>query len=71
VPDYLAGGPRDILVAESAVQAAHEMLLDADLAPQQRGPEAARSPLRTVAVVAGIVAAAMLFVYLLWLAAPN
>jgi hypothetical protein len=28
VPDYLAGGPRDVLVAESAVQAAREMLLE-------------------------------------------
>ena len=71
VPDYLAGGPRDILVAESAVEAAHDMLLDADLAPAPREPETARSPLRTVAIAAGIFAAAMLFVYLLWLALPS
>lgn len=71
VPDYLAGGFRDVLVAESAVEAAREMLLQADLAPAERPPEQARSPLRTALVAAGIVAAAMLFVYLLWLAAPN
>ena len=71
VPDYLAGGPRDVLVAESAVEAAHQMLLDTDLAPQAPGPERARSPLRTAAVVLAVVAGALLFVYLLWLAVPS
>lgn len=71
VPDYLAGGPRDILVAQSAVEAAHEMLLDADLAPTQPGPARARSPLRTALIVCAVVAAAVLVVYLLWLAAPS
>ena len=71
VPDYLAGGPRDVLVAQSAVAAAREMLLEADLAPQTAGPQEAGSPLRTAAIVVGLVAGAMLFVYLLWLAAPG
>jgi hypothetical protein len=71
VPDYLAGGPRDVLVSESAVEAAHEMLLDTDLAPTRAGPERARTPLRTAAVVAALLAGAMLFVYLLWLIAPS
>jgi zinc ribbon protein len=71
VPDYLAGGPRDVLVAESAVQAAREMLLEADLAPQQRTGDEARSPLRTAAIVIGVFAAAVLFVYLLWLMLPS
>ena len=71
VPDYLAGGPRDVLVAESAVTAAHDMLLEADLAPQTAGPEEPRSPLRAAAIVVALVAGAMLFVYLLWLAAPG
>ena len=70
VPDYLAGGPRDVLVAESAVEAAHEMLLDTDLAPQ-RVPETPRSMLRTAVVVVCVVAAAILFVYLAWLAVPS
>jgi hypothetical protein len=71
VPDYLAGGPRDVLVAESAVPAARDMLLEADLAPTERPLERARSPLMTVAVVIAVVAAAMLFVYLLWSLVPN
>src|SRR5918999_2745056 len=45
VPDFLAGGPRDVLVAESAVRAARQMLLETDLAPREPGPGGARSPL--------------------------
>ena len=71
VPDYLAGGPRDVLVAQSAVSAAREMLLEADLAPTERRAERPRSPLVTVAVVVAVVAAAMLFVYLLWSVLPS
>ncbi len=71
VPDYLAGGPRDVLVAESAVQPARQMLLETDLAPQAPGPEHACNPFRTTAVVIGVVAAAMLLVYLLWLMVPG
>lgn len=71
VPDYLAGGPRDVLVAESAVGAAREMLLETDLAPTERPPERARSPLMTAAVVVALVAGAMLIVYLLWSVLPS
>ena len=71
VPDYLAGGPRDVLVAESAVQAAREMLLETDLAPQHQPPATARSPLATAALVLAVVGAAVLIVFLLWLALPS
>lgn len=70
VPDYLAGGPRDVLVTESAVDAAHDMLLDAELAPPPAAPEPARSPLWTAVVVLAVLAAAVLLVYLAWLALP-
>jgi hypothetical protein len=71
VPDYLAGGPRDVLVAASAVEAARQMLLEADLAPRQSAPDEARSPLRTIAIALCVVAAAALFVYLAWLGLPS
>jgi hypothetical protein len=71
VPDYLAGGPRDVLVAESAVRAARQMLLEADLAPREHAPARARSPLFTAAVVIAVVAAAMLLVYVLWSVLPS
>jgi hypothetical protein len=71
VPDYLAGGPRDVLVAESAVAPARQMLLEADLAPQERiRPEEPRGVLKTTLIVLGIVAGAMFLVWLLWLALP-
>ena len=66
VPDYLAGGPRDVLVAESAVDAAREMLLETNLAPQTPTVERARSPLATAMVAMAVVGAAALIVYLLW-----
>jgi hypothetical protein len=34
VPDFLAAGPRDVLVPEAGSQAAHELLHQADMAPQ-------------------------------------
>ena len=72
VPDYLAGGPRDVLVAESAVAAARQMLLETDLAPQEpSGADEPRGLLKTTLIVLGIVAAAMLLVWLLWLALPG
>jgi hypothetical protein len=71
VPDYLAGGPRDVLVTESAAQAARDMLLETDLAPRGAPAHLPPRPLRTALVVGALVAAAILFVYLLWLALPN
>jgi hypothetical protein len=47
------------------------MLLDADLAPPPAIPERPRNPLVTAAVVIAVLAAAMLFVYLLWSVVPS
>lgn len=70
VPDYLAGGPRDVLVAASGARAAHEMLLDADLAPRAAPSYPARTPFKVVAIAVAVVAGAVLVVWLLWLALP-
>jgi hypothetical protein len=37
VPDFLAAGPRDVLVPEAGSEAARELLQQADLAPQAGG----------------------------------
>lgn len=71
VPDFLAGGPRDVLVPESGALAARQVLLDADLAPQEPEPRRPRSPAWTAAVALAVLAGAILFVYLLWLLAPG
>jgi hypothetical protein len=52
VPDFLAAGPRDVLVPEAGAETAREVLLQADLAPTTgdgRGPR----PLVLVAWIAG------------------
>ena len=59
VPDFLAAGPRDVLVPEAGAQAAHELLHQADMAPS--GATAGRpSPVKlVVAIVLGGAGAAL------------
>ena len=52
VPDFLAAGPRDVMVPEAGAAAAKEVLLEADMAPTERQREQ-RSPVRLGAVVLG------------------
>jgi hypothetical protein len=58
VPDFLAAGPRDVLVPDSGADAAREVLLEADLAPSTElagRPGASGGPgaLRLTAVILG------------------
>jgi hypothetical protein len=50
VPDYLAAGPRDVLVPEAGVETAREVLLQSDLAPTT-GERSGPRPLVLAAVV--------------------
>ncbi len=54
VPDFLAAGPRDVLVPSAGAEAAREVLLDADMAPQEAPPSARGSghALRLAVVIA-------------------
>jgi hypothetical protein len=64
VPDFLAAGPRDVLVPESGAQTAREVLLQADLAPttsERSGPR----PLVLAAVIGFGGAGAALLAWLL------
>ncbi len=54
VPDFLAAGPRDILVAASGVDAAHDLL-----GPGDRNPEAERPPREPAALWVRAMALAM------------
>lgn len=38
VPDFLAAGPRDVMVPEAGAETARDVLLQADLAPTERRP---------------------------------
>ena len=61
VPDFLAAGPRDVLVPESGAGAARDVLLEAQLAPPPGGAAAPRGRhaawLLLALVVAGAVTA--------------
>jgi len=54
VPDFLAAGPRDVLVPESGADAAREMLSGPDAGPPEEPRQAERPrPLRVLAAVFG------------------
>jgi hypothetical protein len=63
VPDFLAAGPRDVLVAQSDVRVARD-LLQADGGPLVPDSAVVASPLR---VLAGVVIAVALVALLVWL----
>jgi hypothetical protein len=51
VPDFLAAGPRDVLVPEAGSEAARELLHQADLEPSS-GAASRPSPVKLVAAIA-------------------
>jgi len=64
VPDFLAAGPRDVLVPEAGREAAHELLQQADMAPSAAA--AARpSPMKLLLAIGLGGAAAALVAWLL------
>jgi hypothetical protein len=65
VPDYLAAGPRDVLVPEAGAEAAHELLLQADLAPRTAAGAGRPNPLVLAVTIALGGAAAALVAWLL------
>ena len=65
VPDYLAAGPRDVLVPEAGAEAARELLLQADLAPRTAAGTGRPNPLVLAVTIALGGAAAALVAWLL------
>jgi len=71
VPDFLAAGPRDVLVPESGYEAARELLRGADLLTAEPPPEGlpgVGSPARLALGLIAAVGVAALIVYLFYLA---
>jgi hypothetical protein len=66
VPDFLAAGPRDILVPEAGLEAAREVLAQTPAVEQLAPPEAATGT-RPLMLLAGIVGAMAVAVGLAWL----
>jgi hypothetical protein len=67
VPDFLAAGPRDVLVPESGAETAREVLLQANLAPTT-GERSAPHPLVLAAVV---VLGGLVTALVAWLASSG
>jgi hypothetical protein len=67
VPDFLAAGPRDVLVPEAGAETAREVLLQADLAPTTGDRSAPRPLVLAAAVVLGGAGTALVA----WLAAQG
>ena len=65
VPDFLAAGPRDVLVPEAGAQAARDVLLQSDMAPPQRAAAQRPHPGKLAAVVVGAGGLATLLAWLL------
>ena len=57
VPDMLAAGPRDVLVPEAGAEVARDVLLQADMAPQERPAEAPGAQRRQAARLTGAIVA--------------
>jgi hypothetical protein len=69
VPDFLAAGPRDVMVPESGFEAAHALLAETSLASQAPQPgqlPGIGSPGRLAAGIVAAAALATLFVWVLY-----
>jgi hypothetical protein len=66
VPDFLAAGPRDVLVPQAGVEAARDVLLESDLAPREG---AAPRP-RPLVLLAGVLLGGAGVALVAWLLLP-
>lgn len=64
VPDMLAAGPRDVMVPRNGLEAAREVLLQAELISDEPARPATDRPLR---ILAGLVAALAVVALILWI----
>src|SRR5918996_5399429 len=60
VPDFLAAGPRDVLVPESGYETARELLRDADLLTAEAPPDSLPGIGTPVRLAVGVVAAVII-----------
>jgi hypothetical protein len=67
VPDFLAAGPRDVMVPESGYEAAHGLLSDSELASQSPVPGQMPGIGSPAKLAAGVAAAAALAAALVWI----
>jgi hypothetical protein len=68
VPDFLAAGPRDVLVPESGLETAREVLSESELTPETGSGSGSPSPR---ALFVGMAIAIAVVAVLVWLAANS
>jgi hypothetical protein len=66
VPDFLAAGPRDVMVPLEGYEAARDVLQQADLAPRGTGPSPFRGKGYALRLTAAIAGAATLATLVAW-----
>lgn len=66
VPDFLAAGPRDVLVPQAGAQAALQVLLEADMAPQEGPPGAGPGAAHAARLLAAILGGGLLTALVTW-----
>ncbi len=66
VPDFLAAGPRDVLVSESGAELARQTLHRADVEPAALRPPQAPSRAQVARIAAGIIAGASVAAAIAW-----
>lgn len=70
VPDFLAAGPRDVFVPSSGAPTAREVLLQAELIPQDGDAGASASPTQApLRILAGLLVALIIGALVVWLLA--
>ena len=69
VPDFLAAGPRDVLVPESGAEAARDVLREADVAEtvEPAEPGAAGASAAQLRIVLAVLGGSLLAAFLAWL----
>lgn len=67
VPDFLAAGPRDVLVPESGAEAAREALHQADIEPSRPLPSGPASGAQAAKIVTAVLAGAGIAALIAWL----
>jgi hypothetical protein len=67
VPDFLAAGPRDVLVRESSALSAREVLLEAELISDDQPPSRERVSVSPGRLLAGILIALVAGALIVWL----
>jgi hypothetical protein len=67
VPDFLAAGPRDVLVPESGAEAARDILRQADVAETVEPPQPGQATSQTLRIMLAVLGGGALAAFVAWL----